>query len=99
MIGAIKKTLNPVLRLAFRTTNSILNRFGILISRPEAIHGSPAFSGATLQSRKIFGLKNFMIWLRMWKGMLSKLAYIGDIGYSHICCLPKSHIKEENFHF
>jgi hypothetical protein len=37
----------------FRILNSIINPFGILISKPEIIHGSPAFSGATLFSRKV----------------------------------------------
>jgi hypothetical protein len=34
-------------------TNKILNRFGVLLSVPETVHGSPAFSGATLWARRL----------------------------------------------
>lgn len=44
---------------AFRLTNRFINKFGVLISKPEIIHGSPAFSGAVTQSRKNFMLKYF----------------------------------------
>lgn len=39
-------------RSIFRGINRFLNKFGILISKPEIIHGSPAFSGATLWARR-----------------------------------------------
>lgn len=40
-------------RYSFRMTNRLLNRFGILLSKPSVIHGSPAFSGATLWARRL----------------------------------------------
>jgi len=43
----------------FRFTNRITNKFGILISKPELLHGSPAFSGAITHSRKLFIFKQF----------------------------------------
>lgn len=47
------------LKTGFRFTNKIINKFGILLSKPEVIHGSPAFSGAVTQSRKNFIFKPF----------------------------------------
>lgn len=41
------------IRSSFRITNKFLNRFGVLLSFPETIHGSPAFSGATLWARRL----------------------------------------------
>lgn len=40
-------------RTGFRITNRLLNRFGLLLSKPAFIHGSPAFSGATLWARRL----------------------------------------------
>jgi len=42
-----------ITRSTFRFVNKLLNRFGILLSKPEIIHGSPAFSGATLFARRL----------------------------------------------
>ena len=46
-------------RKLFRILNSIINPFGILISKPKIIHGSPAFSGATLFSHRIHTFRYF----------------------------------------
>jgi hypothetical protein len=46
-------------RYSFRMTNGLLNRFGILLSKPSVIHGSPAFSGATLWARRLNQTKMF----------------------------------------
>ena len=46
-------------RKIFRTINKIINPMGLLLSKPEIIHGSPAFSGATTFSRKVFMFRYF----------------------------------------
>lgn len=42
-----------------RLVNRLLNPFGILVSKPEVIHGSPAFSGSTLWARRLNETKFF----------------------------------------
>src|ERR1700716_1282268 len=51
--------LHSVLRTGMRVANRVVNPFGVLISRPELIHGSPRFSGATLWSRRLFQLRHY----------------------------------------
>lgn len=51
--------MNRTLRFLFRFINSKLKRLGLVISKPEIIHGSPAFTGATTFSRKIFMFRKF----------------------------------------
>jgi len=51
--------MDRLLRFLFRFTNSKLKRLGLVISKPETIHGSPAFTGATTFSRKIFIFNKF----------------------------------------
>jgi len=46
-------------RKLFRFINSLVNPLGILISKPKIIHGSPAFAGATLFSRKVHMFRFF----------------------------------------
>ena len=46
-------------RRIFRLLNRFLNKFGVLLSVPDCIHGSPAFSGATLYSRRLIRMKHF----------------------------------------
>jgi hypothetical protein len=41
-----------------------LRRFGLLISRPETLHGAPALSGATRWSRRVFGLRPYYDMIR-----------------------------------
>jgi hypothetical protein len=53
----MKTLLIRVLRFGFRITNKFLNKFGILLSKPGTIHGSPAFSGATLWARRLNQMK------------------------------------------
>jgi hypothetical protein len=48
-----------IARFLFRLMNRILNRFGVLLSKPEVIHGSPAFSGACLWARRLNSMKYF----------------------------------------
>ncbi len=55
-------------RFAFRFLNRVLNRFGILISKPEMIHGSPAFSGATLWARRLNSTRYFFDLIRDVEG-------------------------------
>ena len=55
----MKNITYQFLKTGFRFTNKIINKFGILLSKPEVIHGSPAFSGAVTQSRKNFIFKPF----------------------------------------
>lgn len=55
----MKGYINNQLRFVVRKTNTYLSRFGVLLSKPEVIHGSPAFSGATTMSRKDFIFKYF----------------------------------------
>jgi O-methyltransferase len=51
--------MNSTLRFLFRFSNSKLKKLGLVISKPEIIHGSPAFTGATTFSRKIFIFRKF----------------------------------------
>ncbi|MGA2079040.1 MAG: TylF/MycF/NovP-related O-methyltransferase [Holophaga sp.] len=46
-----------VTRKLFRFTNKILNKRGLLLSKPEVIHGSPALSGATQWSRRLVNMR------------------------------------------
>ncbi len=49
-----------VFRNIFRLLNKILNKFGILLSKPDFIHGSPAFNGSLVLSRRMFQTKEFL---------------------------------------
>lgn len=57
-------------RKIFRYTNKILNKFGVLLSVPEVIHGSPRFSGATLWARRLNGLKFYLDKTRDVEGII-----------------------------
>lgn len=54
----------------FRAANKVLNRFGLLLSVPEIIHGSPRFSGATLWARRLNGLKYYFEKTRNVEGVV-----------------------------
>jgi len=49
--------IHSILINIFRLSNRLLNPLGILISKPEVIHGSPRFSGATLWSRRLYDFR------------------------------------------
>jgi hypothetical protein len=49
----MKTLMVRVARRIFRSTNKVLNSWGILLSKPGVIHGSPAYSGATLWARRL----------------------------------------------
>ena len=55
-------------RSIFRSVNGLINKFGILLSVPEVIHGSPAFSGATLWARRQKDMKYYFDILQGVKG-------------------------------
>ncbi len=57
-----------VSRSLFRGVNKIINKFGFLLSKPEKIHGSPAFSGATLWCRRLNDMKYFYGLIKDVKG-------------------------------
>jgi hypothetical protein len=57
-------------RKVFRFANRILNKFGVLLSVPEVIHGSPRFSGATLWARRLNGLKFYLDKTRGVEGVI-----------------------------
>ena len=80
-------------RKLFRLINNIINPFGILLSKPEIIHGSPAFSGATTFSRKVnmfryfydktLGVDGCIVesGVHWGYGILAHLIYSGGGGY------------------
>jgi len=47
-----------VARKIFRQLNAFLNLFGLVLSKPDFIHGSPAFSGSLMLSRRMFLAKS-----------------------------------------
>ena len=53
----MKEFLHKAIRFTSRLLNWIFNRFGIVISKPDFVHGSPAFSGALVFSRRLFQTK------------------------------------------
>ena len=48
-----------IARFLFRSLNKIINKFGFVISKPDVVHGSPAFSGALVFSRRAFQTYDF----------------------------------------
>jgi hypothetical protein len=55
-------------RRMFRLTNQVLKPWGILISKPEIIHGSPAYSGATMWARRLNHMNFFYQKIRAIEG-------------------------------
>ena len=56
----IKVLTYRVARIVFRVVNKLLNRFGVVLSKPDFIHGSPAFSGALVLSRRMFQTRDIL---------------------------------------
>jgi len=56
----MKGTLYFVGRAMFRGINGLLKRFGLVLSKPDFVHGSPAFSGALVLSRRMFQTKDLL---------------------------------------
>ena len=56
----MKEILYRLLRGGFRLVNLIAKRFGIVISKPDIIHGSPAFTGSLVFSRRLFQTKEHL---------------------------------------
>ena len=80
-------------RKIFRLINKAINPTGLLLSKPEIIHGSPAFSGATTFSRKLQQFRYFYDKINNvdgcviesgvhWGyGILAHLFFTGERGY------------------
>ena len=56
----MKEFLFRSIRSTSRLLNWILNPFCIVISKPDVVHGSPAFSGALVFSRRLFQTKMYL---------------------------------------
>jgi hypothetical protein len=55
-------------RAAFRSINRLLKGFGLVLSKPDFVHGSPAFSGALVLSRRMFQTKGLLESLEQVEG-------------------------------
>lgn len=53
------KKLKFFATLFFRLINKLIGYYGFVLSKPEVIHGSPAFMGSALLSRKILQFKTY----------------------------------------
>lgn len=53
----IQSMAHGAARGAFRATNRLLNPAGVLLSKPGIIHGSPAFAGVPMWSRRLWDLQ------------------------------------------
>jgi len=49
----MKSSMLRLARRTFRFINQLLNPWGLLLSKPGIIHGSPAYSGATMWARRL----------------------------------------------
>lgn len=55
-------------RSVFRLTNRIIRPYGLLLSKPGIIHGSPSFSGATLWARRLNQMRPYVEMVRNVEG-------------------------------
>lgn len=53
----MNKLIFSFLRFSFRSLNRLLKELGLVLSKPDIVHGSPAFSGALVLSRRMFQTK------------------------------------------
>jgi hypothetical protein len=56
----IKMSMHRIARNLFRLFNRLLRKLGFVLSKPDFVHGSPAFSGALVLSRRMFQTKEFL---------------------------------------
>lgn len=60
----MRPTLQRIARTGFRTANALLNPMGIVLAKPETVHGSPAFVGALTWARRLHQMRHFLDMVR-----------------------------------